>query len=207
MSAERIPLFPLEVVLFPGTPLPLHIFEPRYKLMIRRCLEHRQEFGVILARSKGIAAVGCTAEIVKVVKKYEDGRMDILTMGQTPYRVVELFEEQPYLEGTVEYLEDELAAAPAKIRGRLVALYEKCYQLVYGRSPNPPDANSEFSLGYQIAGELPLHLEHKQELLELRSESERQKRLVERLDQWLPQLTHLERVRGKAGGNGRGVSQ
>ncbi len=205
MSAERIPLFPLEVVLFPGTPLPLHIFEPRYKLMMRRSIEHRQEFGVILARSEGIAAVGCTAEIVKVVKKYEDGRMDILTMGQTPYRVLEVFDEQPYLEGAVEYLEDELGGAPAETRARLVSLYEKCYQLVYGRAPSPPETNAEFSVAFQIASELPLDLEYKQELLEIRSESERQNRLVERLDQWLPQLAHLERVRGKAGGNGRGL--
>jgi Lon protease-like protein len=205
MRPERIPLFPLELVLFPGTPLPLHIFEPRYKLMVRRCLEERREFGVILARSAGIAAVGCTAEIIKVAKKYEDGRMDILTFGQTAYRVKEVFEDQPYLEGAVEYLEDHSSEGRTETRQRLLALYEKCHTLVYGRAPQSLHVNAGVSFAFQIASELPLDLDYKQELLELRVESERQSSLLERLDQWLPQLSHLDRMRKKAGGNGHGL--
>ena len=203
MSAERIPLFPLDVVLFPGTPLPLHIFEPRYKLMIRRCVESRREFGVILARSDGTAGVGCTAEIVKVVKRYEDGRMDILTMGQTPYRVLKVFDQQPYLEAAVEFLEDGPGRAAPETQQKLLKLFDNCHTLLFGRASSPRGA--EFSLAFQIAAELPLDLEFKQELLEIRSESERQSRLVERLEKWLPQLANLERVRGKAGGNGHGL--
>jgi len=205
MSAERIPLFPLEVVLFPGTPLPLHIFEPRYKLMIRRCVEIRREFGVILARSDGTAGVGCTAEIVKVVKRYEDGRMDILTMGQTPYRVLEVFDQQPYLEAAVEFLEDGPGRAAPELQQKLLKLFDDCHTLLFGRASSPRGAYAEFSLAFQIAAELPLDLEFKQELLEIRSESERQSWLVERLEKWLPQLANLERVRGKAGGNGHGL--
>ncbi len=205
MSAERIPLFPLEVVLFPGTPLPLHIFEPRYKLMIRRCVESQREFGVILARSEGIASVGCTAEIVKVVKRYEDGRMDILTMGRTPYRVLEVFDQQPYLEAAVEFLEDEPGRATPETQQKLLKLFEECDALISGRVPSTPDAHAEFSIAFQIAAELPLDLAYKQELLEIRSEPERESRLAERLEKWLPQLTHLRRVRGKAGGNGHGL--
>jgi len=205
MKPERIPLFPLELVLFPGTPLPLHIFEPRYKLMVQRCLENRKEFGVILARSEGIAAVGCTAEIIKVVKKYEDGRMDILTFGQTAYRVREVFEDQPYIEGVVEFLEDDPSQGRAETRQRLLTLYEKCHTLVYGRAPHSPQVNAGVSFAFQIASELPLDLDYKQELLELRAESERQSSLLERLNQWLPQLSHLDRMRKKAGGNGHGL--
>jgi Lon protease-like protein len=73
----RIPLFPLEAVLLPLMPLPLHIFEPRYKLMIRNCLDNQEKFGVILAKEKGIVSVGCTARIVELVRTYPDGRMDI----------------------------------------------------------------------------------------------------------------------------------
>src|SRR5712691_4008746 len=203
MSAERIPLFPLEVVLFPGTPLPLHIFEPRYKLMIRRCVESRWDFGVILARSEGTAGVGCTTEIVKVVKRYEDGRMDILTMGQTPYRVLEVFDEQPYLEAAVEFLEDGPGRAVPETQQNLLKLFDDCHTLLFGRASSHRGA--EFSLAFQITAELPLDLEFKQELLEIRSEPERQSRLIERLEKWLPQLANLERVRGKAGGNGHGL--
>src|SRR3990170_5299180 len=102
---NRIPLFPLDLVLFPGVSLPLHIFEPRYKLMTQHCLDERLEFGVILTRSDGIAPVGCTAEIAELVKRYPDGRMDILTMGRSRYRIQEVFEEKPYLEGQIEYVD------------------------------------------------------------------------------------------------------
>jgi Lon protease-like protein len=205
MSAARIPLFPLEVVLFPGTPLPLHIFEPRYKLMVRRCLENHEVFGVILTRSEGIAPVGCAAEIVQIVKKYEDGRMDILTVGQSAYRVSEVFDEQPYLEGGVEYLEDEPSAGNAETQRQLLSLYEQCHTLIYGRAPTSSEAQTAVSFAYQIASELPLDLDFNQELLETRAEAERQNSLLERLTQWLPQLTYLERARGKAGGNGHAL--
>jgi Lon protease-like protein len=206
MGAERIPLFPLEVVLFPGTPLPLHIFEPRYKLMIHRCLENNSAFGVILARSDGTASVGCTAGIVKVVKKYSDGRMDILTIGQTAFRVLEIFNDQPYLEGAVEYLEEDTRApAHTELQQHLLKLYEQCHGLIYGRGPQSPEVHAQCSVAFQIASELPLELGCKQELLEIRAEAERQSRLLERLNQWLPKLAHLERTRARAGGNGHGL--
>src|SRR5215467_5196296 len=114
MRPERIPLFPLNVVLLPGASLPLHIFEPRYKEMVKECLEEKSEFGMLLALPKVVlgeqksqlAKVGCTAEILEVVKRYPDGRMDIVTVGRAPFRVVEVFSENPLWEGHVDYLED-----------------------------------------------------------------------------------------------------
>ncbi len=88
MRPERIPLFPLNVVLLPGADLPLHIFEPRYREMVKNCLEEKSEFGMLLSLPKGVARVGCTAEILDVVKRYEDGRMDILTAGRAPCRTL-----------------------------------------------------------------------------------------------------------------------
>jgi Lon protease-like protein len=84
---NRIPLFPLDVVLLPTMPLPLHIFEPRYKAMIRRCLDEQIEFGMILAADKAVATVGCTAEIVRKIRDYEDGRSDILTEGRAVFHL------------------------------------------------------------------------------------------------------------------------
>src|SRR5271157_4662164 len=88
MRPERIPLFPLNVVLFPGEELPLHIFEPRYRRMVRDCLDARSPFGMLLAMDDGITKVGCTAEILEVVKRYPDGRMDIITVGRDIFRIV-----------------------------------------------------------------------------------------------------------------------
>src|SRR6266851_9190223 len=96
MGPERIALFPLNVVLLPGATLPLHIFEPRYRQMVRRSVDKKSEFGVLLALPKGIVRVGCTAEITEVVKRYNDGRMDIITVGRSPFRITELVNSDEY---------------------------------------------------------------------------------------------------------------
>src|SRR5271168_2923552 len=99
MRPERIPLFPLNVVLFPGEQLPLHIFEPRYRRMVRECLDGKTPFGMLLSMPNGVVRVGCTAEILEVLKRYDDGRMDIVTAGRDPFRVLELFHDDPLLAG------------------------------------------------------------------------------------------------------------
>ncbi len=135
MRPERIPLFPLDVVLLPGTHLPLHIFELRYRHMVRRCIEESSEFGILLALPNGVAGVGCTAEIIEVIKRYEDGKMDIQTIGRAPFQVTELFTGNPLLEGRVNYLEggDEPIAEP--VEHELIELFEACYTLVFGDFP------------------------------------------------------------------------
>ncbi|MBI4461388.1 MAG: LON peptidase substrate-binding domain-containing protein [Acidobacteria bacterium] len=202
MSDELLPLFPLDVVLFPGMPLPLHIFEPRYKQMTRHCLDHRQEFGVLLARGEKIAEVGCSAEIVKVIKQYEDGRMDILTMGESRFRVLEVFEDLPYLQGRVDYLAEDEEAKGTPASTRLLESYEEISHLLFRRTPEPPRGGGGVSLAFQIASQLPLPHEYKQQVLELRSEAARQQSLAEQLHRWLPQLKRLKQVKAKSGGNG-----
>ncbi len=81
LVSALLPLFPLDLVLLPGAVLPLHIFEPRYKEMIGECLDLHQPFGIVRAKDGGVAEIGCTAEILTVTKKYDDGRMDIVTQG------------------------------------------------------------------------------------------------------------------------------
>ncbi len=202
MSLQRIPLFPLEVVLFPSAPLPLHIFEPRYKLMIGRCLNRRAEFGIVLARDEGIASVGCTAEIIKVVKKYDDGRMDILSLGREAFQVKELHRDEPYLAATIKLLEDDFSGISQEIRQKLLQTYERCYLLLHQLAASTPDRNPQALLAYEIASLLPLDPESKQALLELRSEAEREQRLLEQLEEWLPQLERMRHARSRAGGNG-----
>lgn len=200
----RIPIFPLDVVLFPNIPLPLHIFEERYKLMVQECIEQRREFGVVLARDDRVAAVGCTAAILQVVKRYPDGRMDILTVGRAPFQMHDVFDEKPYMEATVEYLEDEPPPEDPAAPRQLLRLYEQCYAVLHGRAPQREVAPPGVALTFLIAAELPLDLEYKQELLEMRSEAERQENLREKLEKWLPELEQLERIKRRAGGNGHG---
>src|SRR2546422_7262550 len=178
MHADRIPLFPLNVVLLPGADLPLHIFEPRYRSMVKDCLKQKSEFGMLMALPNGLARVGCTAEVIEVVKRYDDGRMDILTIGRSPFRVVRLLEDNALLEGFVDYLEDRERPADSKTRQTLVELYEACHTLVFGDYPKDVQDDQDASLSYRVAGTLPLDLMWKQQVLELRTEADRQERLV-----------------------------
>jgi ATP-dependent Lon protease len=206
MRPERIPLFPLNVVLLPGADLPLHIFEPRYRQMVRRCLDDESEFGMLLALPKGVVHVGCTAEIIGVVKRYSDGRMDILTVGRAPFRVVKLFDENPLLEGEVDYLEDSEMPSSALVRRELIELYETCHTLVFGDYPKNVEDGTPENVSYLVAGALPVDLLWKQQILELRSEADRQERLVTYLREWAPHLQKTAVMRQRAGGNGHGLN-
>ncbi len=206
MRPERIPLFPLNVVLLPGAPLPLHIFEPRYRQMVKDCLEEKSEFGMLLSLPKGVARAGCTAEIVEVAKRYPDGRMDILTVGRAPFRVVELFQKNPLLEGQVDYLEDREIRPDPSIQRQLIELYEACHTLVYEDCPKDLDSVPAEEISYIVASTLPLDLLWKQQILELRSEEDRQERLVGYLREWAPHLQNNKVMRQRAGGNGHGLN-
>jgi Lon protease-like protein len=206
MRPERIPLFPLNVVLLPGADLPLHIFEPRYRGMVRECLSAKSPFGMLLAMEDGVAGVGCTAEIIEVVQRYEDGRMDILTVGREVFRVAELFTKDPLLEAQVEYLEDEEATVDAAVQKKLIELYEVCHTIVFEDCPKDLTVNERMPVSYAIAAALPLELLWKQQILELRSESERQARLTTYLRQWAPQLQKTKAARQGAGSNGHGLN-
>ena len=206
MRPERIPLFPLNVVLLPGAELPLHIFEPRYRAMVKSCLEEKSEFGMLLSLPKGVAHVGCTAEILEVAKRYSDGRMDILTVGRDPFRVVELFTEDPLLEGHVDYLDDRETPTNPCIQRELVELFEACHTLIFEDYPKNLEGAPAEQLSYLIADVLPMDLLWKQQILELRSEADRRERLVAYLREWAPHLQKSEAVRQRAGGNGHGLN-
>jgi Lon protease-like protein len=206
MRPDRIPLFPLNVVLFPGEHLPLHIFEPRYRRMVRECLEAKSPFGMLLALPDGIVRVGCSAEIVDVTKHYEDGRMDILTVGRHPYRIVDLFTDDPLLQGRVDYLEDEESLLDPRKRKELIELYEACYTLLSAAMPGSLEESRPELLSFAIAGALPMDLLWKQQILELRSEAERQDRLLTYLREWARHLQGVETVRQRGAGNGHGLN-
>jgi ATP-dependent Lon protease len=206
MRPERIALFPLNVVLFPGAELPLHIFEPRYREMVKSCVEEKSEFGMLLSLPKGVARVGCTAEILDVVKRYGDGRMDIRTVGRAPFRVVELFQQNPLLEGQVDYLEDRETAANPRIQRQLIELFEACHTLIFDDYPKNLQGSPPEELSYLVAGTLPMELLWKQQILELRSEADRQERLVAYLREWAPHLQKREAMRQRAGGNGHSLN-
>ena len=116
MSDEVVrdfPLFPLGVVALPHELVPLHIFEDRYRTMIGECLERGSEFGIVWAADDGQRAVGCAMEIAEVLERMDDGRLNILTRGTRPFRIVEEHDDLPYPAGTVEFLIDKTETADA----------------------------------------------------------------------------------------------
>jgi Lon protease-like protein len=206
MGPDRIPLFPLNVVLLPGATLPLHIFEPRYRKMVRRCCDDKCEFGVLLALPRGIVRVGCTAEVVEVVKRYNDGRMDIITVGRSPFRITDLVNADAYandelLEGDVDFLNDREHRSDARMENELLRLYEVCHTLIFEDYPRNLHGEAMEHLSFVVASTLPLDLMWKQQVLELRSEGDRQERLVGYLREWAPHLQKQEKSRARAGGS------
>jgi len=206
MKPTRIPLFPLDVVLFPGMLLPLHIFEPRYKAMIGRCLAENIEFGVVLAGEDRVAKIGCSAEIAQKLKEYPDGRMDILTAGRTVFQVIELLQEKEYHEAMVELLPEEILPEDPQNENRLIDAFQKCHTLIFGQPWGSSSRDTDVPLTYQLAAQLPLELEDKQKLLETRDESERRVFLMNQISTILPQLAERQRMRKVAGGNGHRVN-
>jgi ATP-dependent Lon protease len=174
-SLRELPLFPLaDVVLFPGCPLPLHIFEMRYRLMINSVMEGDGLFGVLnVSRSTSRAAkVGGSAKIVEC-EKLPDGRMNILTLGQERFRVKEYVKERPYLVGLVEFIEDsdcesDLTDTAEEVDGLLRNVFRLSGKISNRRLELPvdiPREPKEFS--YWIAGNLYGVASEQQSLLEM----------------------------------------
>lgn len=203
MQEQLLPLFPLNTVLFPGTTLPLHIFEDRYQEMIGEVMEGGSEFGVVLAREQGIANVGCTATVEKVVRRYRDGRMDIDTVGRRRFEVLLLNDEKSYLRAPVEFFEDEESEpAPTEIRQKAMGAWSALRNLddtSAGAEPSVGDPHLSFQVAQLIAD-----LNFRQTMLNMRSEPERLKLLIKFLAQYIPKQSYVMRMKGTAPRNGHG---
>jgi uncharacterized protein len=198
-----LPLFPLDLVLFPGTQLPLHIFEPRYREMISECLERKKTFGVVRAKDEGIAETGCTAEIISVTRKYDDGRLDIVVEGRQAFEIVQVNQTRSFLQADIIYLPDEAGTVAAEDKALAIALHEEIKTLA-GKQPADSSTIQEPQLSFHLAGSLPLDLDFKQTLLETSSEAERMRAVIAFLEAILPNLRRTVHLRRKAGGNGHG---
>ena len=199
--ASLLPLFPLDLVLLPGTPLPLHIFEPRYREMISECLDRNEHFGVLRGKEQELAEIGCTAEILTVTKKYPDGRMDIVTEGRARFEVLQLNQERSFLQAEVLYLQDEPDVISPEEIAEAVKLHGEIMTLA-GAEPEKSMEVNEGQLSFHLAGSLPLDLDFKQTLLAMKSEAGRLRAIISFFETILPAMRRTVHVRRKAGGNG-----
>jgi Lon protease-like protein len=204
--ADALPLFPLGVVLLPGMSLPLHIFEERYKLMIAECLEHEGEFGIVLSNGERMESAGCTAAVRRVLRRYPDGRMDVLTVGKRRFRILELREGRPWLEALVEPLQDsgdggqgepaELAARGITLLVQLVGMLGRPADLAGLQRLTPEEVS------FRIAAAQGFSLQERQQALETTSTRERLERGVEALERILRTVRQAIEARRIVGGNG-----
>ena len=211
MEQSLFPLFPLEVVLLPEELLPLHIFEERYKQMIGECLEAKshgsgqQEFGVVLAKEREMRPVGGSARIVNLTRKYEDGRMDILSMGTRRFEILYTNAESAYLRAGVDFFEDDPDSdtPPDPEAERAIELFRSAMRQLRRSSEMPIHLPRPYRhLSFRIAAPLPLELEFKQQLLSMRKEADRLSQLTRVIELLIVQLKRLDKARSRAGGNG-----
>jgi ATP-dependent Lon protease len=203
MPTRLLPLFPLQVVVFPRTPLPLHIFEERYKEMVGIAIRDNSEFGVVLAKEDGIVNVGCTVRVQKVLEIYPDGRLDVVTQGERRFEILTLNEEQVYLQAEVRYFDDtDFAVPPDDLRVQVLDHYNNLIHLDSSRGHTEPDLRDP-QLSFQLAPAVPdvdfLHM-----LLRNRSEADRLKELNQYLEEYIPRRRLIERIRQVAPTNGYG---
>jgi Lon protease-like protein len=201
-TLERFPLFPLGLVLIPHELVPLHIFEERYKLMIGECIEEEREFGIVWLSDDGLKEIGCSARISRVLERFEDGRMNVLVEGSSPFRLLRRIEDLPYPAGDVELLED--AADDSEVAGDAAETARRRYaDLVAEVTDDRPEPGDLAKLdAYGMAATLDVALEAKQMLLELRSERGRLKQLEGLFAEALARIRHAERAAERARGNG-----
>jgi Lon protease-like protein len=198
-TIERFPLFPLDLVLLPHELVPLHIFEERYKLMIGECLDEDREFGILWLSDDGLKQIGCSARIARVLERFDDGRFNVLVEGAEPFRLLRRIEDLPYPAGDIELLGDADAGDP----GAAERARERYADLIEQVTDTRPGEDELARLdAYGMAATLDVALDAKQQLLELRSERGRLKRLDALFAEALERIRLAERAAERASGNG-----
>lgn len=201
MSETRdLGLFPLDLVLLPSERIPLHLFEPRYRQLYADCVLEDQPFVVVRADPTGTADVGCAARFETLVRRFEDGRLDVVVQGLEPVRLVDETEGRLYFSALVEPLRDEPGEAPPELAEGVLRRYRALAGLA---APALPEAPQGTPLSYAVAATLELPTAPKQRLLESRDEAQRLALLGELLDDVDREVRHARLAARRASTNGK----
>ncbi len=186
---KRVPLFPLGLVLLPRMPLPLHIFEERYKEMFGRCIHDDEPFGIVLQTGSTFQQTGSLARIETVINRYVDGRLDVLTTGTDRFRIHEIYRDKAYLEAEVELFQDDPIDETNKrrvqelVRSAVSGLQEYARVTGYAVDTEVIENLDYEELSFLMATTSVFSTREKQELLELRCTETRIKRAARALDE------------------------
>jgi Lon protease-like protein len=198
-----VPLFPLGIVLLPGEVLPLHVFEPRYRELVARCLAGPEPFCVVHADDDGVREMGCLAVGLEVIERFEDGRLNVVVTGGEPLLIERVDDEaHPYLAADGTTVEDEAEDATAETVEQALDAYRALVDVAEG-GEGPPEPEAGPRLSYEIAGRIDFGPEVKQRLLESRSEPARLREVVELVERATKAVRTQSAVAARAHTNGR----
>ncbi len=202
-----LPLFPLQIVAFPGAAIPLHIFEERYKEMVGEAEAAGTEFGIVLVKEDGVVNAGCTVTVESVLKRYPDGTFDVLTRGQRRFSLVSIDQELAYLRGEVEYFEDtDLIPVTEELRRKALQAWQDIHKALLETAlevreidPDPQHPQLSFQLVQGVDD-----LDFQSLLLRSRSEAERLGKFVEFAREYVPRKQYAARMKRLSPLNGSG---
>jgi Lon protease-like protein len=198
---DEIGLFPLNLVLVPGEQAPLHVFEPRYRELISECLDFGNDFGLVLEDDEGLREVGIRCNVVEVIDRFPDGRLNIVVEATERFQLLELTDGRAYRTAEIETLPDESDTPSEDEVEDVLAAYAR---VVAAAEAELDDLDLDAdSVAYQIAARIDFGTVVKQGLLELRSERERVVKLAPMLNQAAEAVEREREIRTRAGGNGR----
>jgi Lon protease-like protein len=205
-NTAKIPLFPLGLVLFPGMPLSLHIFEERYKLMVNECLDQKKEFGIVFFNGHQIQNIGCSAVIMRVLKEYDDGKLDIICVGKKRFFIKKLLESKVYLESEVIFFDDEIEKIPREWQD----IAAKGINLLWQTERIPPKEEGlrllkkmdYKGMSFLIAGSDGFTPEEKQVFLEMTSTLQRLQKGIHSLEKIIERNLINQEIQKIIGGNG-----
>lgn len=196
--SRLLPLFPLQLVAFPGTAIPLHIFEERYRRMVGEAAAAETEFGIVLAKEEGIVNAGCTVLVEEVIHRYPDGRFDVITRGHRRFMLRAVDDELDYLRGEVEYFEDDdFTAVPEALRTLVFEAMQRLGKEQIHFDPNDPHVS------FQLIRAID-DLDFQNVMQRSRSELERFQKIAVAIDKYIERKDYSARMKGKSATNGFG---
>ena len=200
-TVRDFPLFPLPLVALPHELVPLHIFEERYRVMFDELLESPGEFGIVWMTAAGPKGIGCACEIEQVLERMDDGRLNVLTRGTRPFRIVERQADMPYPAATIEFLPDKDEAPDERAAAQAREAYAALVVEATDHEPDPVELAGQSA--YAMAATVDFGLDAKQGLLDLRSENARMRLVTRLFKAALKRLDFVERAQARARSNGR----
>ncbi len=198
---QDFPLFPLGMVALPREFVPLHVFEPRYRILVAQALEQESEFGIVWSDEEGVRDVGCAVEITRVLERMDDGRINIVTRGTRPFRIIETVEHLPYPAATISWVEDADEEPDELAQDAAQSAYAELVEQATDKEPDEEELAA--MTAYAMAATVDFGLEAKQNLLELRSENARLGLVARLFRAATKRLDFIERAQVRASSNGK----